>query len=225
MLNHVPLHLTALERSAGLKQQIIDCVGANIEFLNYGDWFSRGHDIIGGSMNADNIWIPKYKAGIFIWTPPPAGGLIAVAQLRRARLKREDSTHIFLIPRLMSPEWKRQLFKVSDLFIELPFDENWNEASQHEPLVFAVLFPFLSHRPWQLKRAPAFLGMAGLLRRMWKSKHLSPWIVLRQLFIQQRKLGALPESVVWKMLQSPDAFGILYPPGGERGKLSVEKEG
>jgi hypothetical protein len=230
MLNYVPLHLTALERSAGLKQQIIDCVGSSehprkLEFLNYDDWFSRGHDIIGGSINPDNIWIPKYKPGTFVWTPPPAGGLIAVEQLRRARLKREDSTHIVIIPRLMSPEWKRQLFKVSDLFIELPFDENWIEASQHEPLVFAVLFPFLSHRPWQLKRTPAFLGMAGLLRGVWKSKHISPWIVLRQLFIQQRKLGGLPEGVVWKMLQSPDAFGILYSSGGERGKLSVEKEG
>ena len=230
MLNYIPLHLSAIERSDTLKQQIINCIGAgdksvHIEFLNYENWFIRGHDIIGGKMNADKVWIPRYKAGTFIWTPPPAGGLIAVEQLRRARLKRENSTHIMIIPRLMSPEWKRQLFKVSDLYVELPFDESWDQASQHEPLVFAVLFPFLSHRPWQLKRAPAILGMAGILRRVWQSEHISSWIVLRQLFIQQRKLGSLSESVVWKMLQSPHAFGVLYPPGRERGEFSLEKEG
>ena len=168
-----------------------------------------------GKLNGDNIWIPRYKSGVFIWTPPPAGGLIAVEQLRRARLKREGSTHVIIIPRLMSPEWKRQLFRVSDLFIELPFDNNWDQASQHEPLILAVLFPFLSHRPWQLKRTPAFLGMAGVLRRVWKSDNISPWVVLRQLFIQQRKLGSLSESVVRKMLQSPYAFGVLHPQRGE----------
>ena len=220
MLNFIPLHLTAIQRSPELKQQIIDCINPGkisleIEFLDYEDWFSRGHDILGGKLNGDNIWIPRYKSGVFIWTPPPAGGLIAVEQLRRARLKREGSTHVIIIPRLMSPEWKRQLFRVSDLFIELPFDNNWDQASQHEPLILAVLFPFLSHRPWQLKRTPAFLGMAGVLRRVWKSDNISPWVVLRQLFIQQRKLGSLSESVVRKMLQSPYAFGVLHPQRGE----------
>ena len=153
MLSFVPLHLTALERQPKLKDVIKDNLPAGkghdqILFLDYEDWFSRGHDIVGGEKNGDNVWIPRYQSGTYIWTPPPAGGLIAVEQLRRARLKRENSTHIVIMPRLMGMEWKRQLFRVSDIFVELPFDDVWSRTEQHEPLILAVVFPFLSHRPW-----------------------------------------------------------------------------
>ena len=92
---------------ARLREEII--------FLDYEGWFERAHDIVGGSKNADGVWIPEYREATYIWTPPPAAALVAVEQLRRARLKREGSTHIMILPRLMTPEWRRQLFRVSDL--------------------------------------------------------------------------------------------------------------
>ena len=220
MLSFVPLHLTALERCSGLRELIIKTVIPNkdeeeIQFLNYEDWFLLGHDIVGGQKNDDGIWIPRYQAGTYIWTPPPAGGQIAVEQIRRARLKRENSTHVVIIPRLMSMEWKRQLFRVSDLFVDLPFDENWTKEKHLEPLTFAVIFPFLNHRPWQLKRTQAFLGMGNLLRRMWKDGKVSAWDLLRKFFEQSRKLETMPEGVVRKMLQSPSSFGFPYSQGAE----------
>ena len=220
MLSYIPLHLNAIERAPGLKQWIESWLSPNeegeeISFLNYEGWFERGHDIVGGKSNLDGVWIPEYRRGTYVWTPPPAGGLIAVEQLRRARVKREWSTHVVLIPRLMSAEWKKQLFRVSDLFIELPFDKNWKKEIHHEPLIFAVVFPFLSHRPWQLKRSPAFLGMGNILRSMWKEDNVSAGTLLRKLFSQQRKMAGMPESLVRKMLQGPGNFGFLHPQGRE----------
>ena len=104
MLSYIPLHLNALERSPELKQWIDSWLlpndrGEEITFLNYEGWFERGHDIIGGKPNCDGIWTPQYARSTYVWTPPPAGGLIAVEQFRRARLKREWSTHVVIIPR------------------------------------------------------------------------------------------------------------------------------
>ena len=232
MFEYIPLHLSALDRKSKLKSWIEKFVipadnEKNIQFLNHEDWFDRAHDIDGGGINDDGVWIPKYSKGTYVWTPPPAAAQVAVEQqLRRARLKRELSTHVVIVPRLMSPEWRRQLFRVSDLFLELPFEDTyWSKKKQHEPLLFAVVFPFLLHSLWQLKRTPAFLGMGGLLRRMWKSDQISTWIVLRKLFIQQRKLGSLSEGVVQKMLQSANKFGFLHALlGGERDKFGMEEE-
>ena len=216
MLSFIPLHLTALERCPKLRGMIEGAVvprdGENeILFLDYEDWFVRGHDIIGGGKNDDGVWMPAYKSGTYVWLPPPAGAHLAVEQLRRARLKREDSTHVVIVPRLMSMEWKRQLFKVSDLFVELPFDSVWTKQDQHEPLTLAVVFPFLNHRPWQLKRSQAFLGMGNVLRRLWKEDQSSPWPLLRKFFEQSRKLEHLQERVVRQMLQSPSKFGFSHP--------------
>ena len=216
MLSYIPLHLNALERAPCMKGWISSWLTPNeegeaITFLDYEGWFEKGHDIAGGKLNLDGVWTPNYKRGTYVWTPPPAAGLIAVEQLRRARVKREVSTHVVLIPRLMSAEWRKQLFKVSDLFVELPFDEFWQKEIQHEPLIFAVVFPFLSHRPWQLKRSPAFLGMGNVLRSMWKEDNVTARTVLRKLFTQQRRLGGMQEGLVRKMLQSPGHFGFLCP--------------
>ena len=212
----VPIHLSCLERESKLKSWITKIVAPSkkegeITFLDCAGWFERGHDISGGTTNDDGVWEPLYKRGIFIWTPPPAAAQVAVEQLRRARGKREDSTHVVVVPKLMAPEWRRQLHRVSDLYIELPFvDECWTKSNHHEPLTLAIVFPFLSHSPWQLKRTAAFLGMGGVLRGLFQTNQITPWIILRKLFQQQRRLESLPEGVVREMLRSPRQFGLLH---------------
>lgn len=210
----IPLHLSCLDRQPKLRSWLESFISpsssqSSIEFLSIPDWFDRGHDILGGQKNGDGVWTPNYSPGTFIWTPPPAAGLVAIEQLRRARVKRELSTHVFVLPRLMSAEWMKQVYKVSDLCIELPFDDTlWKKDTHHEPLFIAFVFPFLPHRPWQLKRSPAFLGMAGTMRRMWNEGGLSPRVVLSQFFASARKLETLPQSMVRKMLRSPQSFGL-----------------
>lgn len=220
ILEFVPLHLSALERQPKLEGWIRSFVlparlREEIIFLDYEGWFERAHDIVGGSKNADGVWIPEYREATYIWTPPPAAAQVAVEQLRRARLKREGSTHIMILPRLMTPEWRRQLFRVSDLCLELPFDNIWDKAGQHEPLTLAIVFPFLSHSPWQLKRSQAFLAMGNVLRRLWKEDQVTTGSILHKLFVIQRSLSDLSPGVVRKMLQGPGEFGLLHPSGTE----------
>ncbi len=213
MSSFIPLHLSCLDRQPKLKSWLQEIISPSpnqteIEFLSYKDWFERGHDIKGGQKNADGIWIPNYLPGTFIWTPPPAAGQIAIEQLRRARVKRELSTHVFVIPRLMAPEWQRQLFRVADLYIELPFFDLWSKNTHHEPLVIAFIFPFLSYSPWQLKRSRAFLGMGRHLRGLWKEGEVPVRSVLSQFFASTRKLETLPQSLVRQMLQSPGSLRV-----------------
>ena len=93
--------------------------------------------------NFDGIWMPKYKWGIMVWTPPPAAAHFTFEQLRETRNKRTKSIHIVILPRLFTSHWKRQLWRVSDVHFELPFDDSiWSKSIHHEPLVLTIILPF-----------------------------------------------------------------------------------
>ena len=216
MLTFVPLHLSAGDRSPEfvhwLKTTLSYQGAPPLKDLDAMGWFEEGHALCGGEINADGIWMPKYQTGRYLWIPPPAGGLAAVEQLRRARLKRQASTHVFLIPRLFTSQWRKQLSRVSDVMFELPFLSGlWDEQIQHEPLTIAFVFPFLSFKPWQIKRAPAILGVARLLRSVWEENIQSLGPLLCQFCVQAEKLGTMPEGVVRQMLQDGSGRKFLYP--------------
>ena len=222
MLTFIPFHLTAFQRSKRLKSWFESWMtpalnqNENLEFLDETGWFWRGHDLIGGTCNRDGVWTPEFKPGIFIWSPAPAAGQFAVEQLREARNKRVHSLHVFVIPRLFSSIWRRQLYKVSDIVLTLPFvDGIWTKKNYHEPLTIAFIFPFLAHSPWQLKRSKAFLEMEGLLRKMWSISEVSTGAILRQLLLKTRDLASMPESLVCKMLQSAQRFKLLHNETGK----------
>jgi len=222
MLSFVPLHLSAIHRSAHLltwaRTWIEPTLRQNekLEILSEEDWFWRAHDIVGGANNADGIWIPKFKPGIFLWVPPPAAGQFAVEELRAARNKRTQSLHIFLIPRLFTPLWKRQLSRVSDLYLELPFVEGvWDKSIYHEPLTLVFIFPFLTHSPWRLRRSSTFLEMGRMLPRLWKEGNIPPGTLLRQLLSFSRDLESMSKDMVCKMLRSSRSCSFLYPETSE----------
>lgn len=229
MLQHVPLHLTCLQRSPALKDWLRNIATpegrGGVHFLSTADWFERGHDIVGGERNDDGVYVPNYSSGTLIWTPSPAGAWTAVEQLRRARVKREFSTHIFVVPHLMTPEWRRQLFRVSDMCIELPFFEEWNQKEQHEPLTIAFVFPFLSFRPWQLKRCRGYVAMAGVLRQLWKEAPASTGHLLRQFCSFTWSLAGMQEGMVRALLRRLPDPGVLRPSSGKRARSSVDEEG
>jgi len=218
MLSFVPIAKTCLERSPALLKKLecclkpyLACVNQNLHCLSIKDWFLRAHDIVSGSYNSEGLWIPKYKSGTYLWVPAPAAGQHAIEQLRQARLKRTESTHLFLIPRIFTSLWRKQLYKVADLVVELPFDSKyWIETLQHEPLTFAFIFPFIPQKPWQLKRTYALLGMGRLLRSLWKENPLSTWDILQQFLSWTGRIFTMPEGMVWKMLQSSSSFKFLH---------------
>ena len=122
----IPLHLNAFERSSGVESWIRSwCEQPGDEqflALTPEGWFERGHDIIGGAKNGDGVWLPEYKSGNYLWFPPPAAANICIDELRKARHKRQTSTHIFVCPRIMAPSWRRRMHRSADVILSIPPD-------------------------------------------------------------------------------------------------------
>jgi hypothetical protein len=200
MLKFIPLHLSALQRSETLQDWIRSWLGNRAEFLEPCDWYERGHDFSGGSIDAKGFWRPNISPGTFVWTPPPAAAMVALEELRKARIKRQDSLHVVVIPRLLKPEWFRQLYKTCDLVFDIPPGADCWPSNLFEPVVIGIAFPFLSRPPWQLRRTPKMFQVARTLREMWEIGDLAAGHFLRQLLLEYAKLSSVPSNVVRQML-------------------------
>ena len=161
----VPLHLSPVTRSPKLVNWIKSWTGldrkdsAQLEVLSEEDWYFRGHDMcLGEETNYDGIPVVTYKSGVYLWHPAPAGALTALEQIRKARSKRVTSTHIFICPKLMEPEWRGQVYKSADVSTEVPAGEEFWGKEMHESLILAIYFPYLTHRPWELRKNPSMHG-------------------------------------------------------------------
>ena len=140
MLLFIPLHVSAGERSPGLISWVqlwaSGCRGKVAELLSPSDWWTHGHDHVGGRVNFDGHWMPSYKARTMIWDPPPGLARFAIEQLRQAWMKRQDSMHIFMVPRLMTQDWQRNVIKAATCVLKyllvILFGEN--QCMNHSPL-------------------------------------------------------------------------------------------
>eukprot|EP00980_Cylindrotheca_fusiformis_P031013 scaffold25703_cov171-Cylindrotheca_fusiformis.AAC.2 len=136
ILTYVPLHLSALERSAKVEHWVRSWWGeelGELETLTPEGWF-------------DNA---QRSEGPFLWLPPPAAAdVVAEMLVGEAKLKRPQGTHVVLVPRLMTGRWRRAMLKETDFsFYVRPGAEFW-PAEMHEPLTCFVSFPLLRHQPW-----------------------------------------------------------------------------
>ena len=125
---------------------------------------------------------------------------VAMAEMRKARIKRQQSSHIFVCPRLCTTLWQRQLYKCADFVFELPVGSTVWPASMHEPLLIGVLFPFLSVKPWQLRGTPKMYAVGRELRLVFQTPGLDPRDLLRKFWSASLGLQHLPECVVRRML-------------------------
>jgi hypothetical protein len=80
----------------------------------------------------------------------PAAALIAIEELRKARIKRQHSSHIFVCPRVMTPEWRKHLHKASNVVITVPVGHPVWPKQMIEPILIGFVFPFVRHDPWQI---------------------------------------------------------------------------
>jgi hypothetical protein len=202
MMSFMPLHLTALDRSPKLKEWLRSFVSPDLEFLTTDGWFERGHNHFEkGKVHPDGHWRPVLRSGKFVWSPAPAAAWIALEELRKARIKRQNSTHVFVCPRLMTPEWLRQLNKASDLVITVPIGHPAWPSHMFEPLFVGFVFPFTRHQPWQLRGTPKMYSVERHLRRLWKAEsYLDGSSYLRKFCEQCWGLDALSASVVSRVL-------------------------
>ena len=202
-LSFIPFHLSATEWEPKLIKWIYDLTQGekhHATFLTPDDWFERGHDIDGWTCGSDTMWRPIIKSGTFVWTPPPAACDVALEELRKARIKRHDSTHLILVPRLMTPRWLKQLYKCCDLIVEIPPCCDYWPSNMYEPAFLGICFPYLSHAPWQFRGTPKMYELHRTLQRMWKSDQVSASTLLRKFLLDSRRFPSMPKQLVCNLL-------------------------
>ena len=202
MLEFIPFNVSAIDRTPGLRPWLLSWMGQETEVLTPEGWFTRGHDHVEslGSSDEKGFWQHSFQTGTFLWVPPPAAANVALEELRKARIKRQNSTHFFVVPRLMAPEWRKQLHKTADLIIQVPpGTEGW-PAAMYEPLTIAFVFPFLMHAPWQYRGSPKMFNLERQVRRMYKEEVVAPGAFLCELLLECRRISSLPADVVWSLL-------------------------
>ena len=172
----------------------------------------------------DNMKLPVFEQGFFVWESAPVTAIAMVEELRKSRHKRQKSHHIVLIPRLMQPEWRKALHKAADLVVLLPVGHSAWPAEMYEPLTVAFVFPFLSHRPWQLRRSPYLLEMGRELSRVWREDCSRERPILRKLWGLQRQLSEMLEELAWKMLYCKPAATVSDSYSRKQQRSAMEKD-
>ncbi len=226
IFDFIPIARSAMDRSPGLKDWLRNWTGEkDLEFLDPEGWFERGHDLVEeGDTNAEGHWIPRTKPGKFVWCPPPAAADVAVEELRKARHKRQESTHIFIVPRLMKPQWHKQLCKVSDIVLTLPSGHPMWDSTMHEPLTIGLCFPYLKYRPWELRRSRKLLDLGRYLHELWKEDCSTEGHLLRELWLLPSKLGRLSPFLARKVLQGIPESELSHCSPRKRSRGKVEEE-
>ena len=200
----IPLHLGAVERArtSCLVSWIREWAGEGAILLDEMGWYQQGHDVEGWRMGEDGRSRPVIADGArtYIWAPAPMAAEVALAEMRKARIKRQSSAHIFVCLRLCTSQWLRHLFKAADFVFEVPVGSTIWPRNMHEPLLIGVLFPFIRVEPWQLRGSPKMYAMGGKLRKMFEESEVDACHLLRQFWACCHDLQGLPKSVVRRLL-------------------------
>ena len=207
MLSFVDLARTAIERHPPLLDWVRSWTNrSTLEPLTPEAWFQEGHGITGGYKDKHGIWIPNHepKGNLHLWAPPPAVAAAALEEILKARHKRTDTYHVVLIPRLMTPTWRRLFMKSCDFtFVVSPNCSFWPD-DMFEPLWVGVLLPFSTHRPWSFKRAPLLVEMGRELREVLAKGETDGGDILRKLLDLPRTVAKMSERVARGVLHVPE---------------------
>ena len=84
-----------------------------------------------------------FASGRKVWIPVPMAAEVAMAELRKVWMKRQQLCHVFVCPWLCTSQWVK-LHCVADIVFEVPIGFSCWPLAKYEPLLIGVLFPFLS---------------------------------------------------------------------------------
>ena len=203
MVSHIPIHISAVDRSAeNLVPWIRSWSGQSSLLLDEKGWFEAGHDIEGWRQDIVGFERPilSKRGQTYIWAPPPLAAEVATAEMRKARIKRQTSCHIVVCPRLCTTQWAKQLYRSADFVFEVPVGFSCWPAALHEPLLIGILFPFLSVKPWQIKGSPKMFAVGRELRKVLQESEVESGRVLRKLWLPCLNLQPMPEHMVRQLL-------------------------
>jgi len=181
----VPLHLSAIQCSPDLLPWLRSWIPfRGITPLSPTDWFVQGHGLTGrGTATLAGGWDPELSPHRwFLWDPAPAAAGAAVEELEVSHHKRPHLNHVFICPRLFTQYWRKWLYKIADVVLELPLGiiVAW-PAEMHEPLLVALTLCFATVYPWQLRQSSAVLELGRQVQSLWRNQAQHDRPLLRQL--------------------------------------------
>ena len=191
VLTFVPIHLNAVERSPRVLDWILEWWDESLgelKIMSPEDWFLNVMDI-----------------GNFLWMVAPGAGEVAVEQLCSHIHGRPETNHIFVIPRLCTCSWRKQLLKACNVVITIqPKFIFWN-TNMHEPLLIGICFPLLPaqprFKPWRLKHTKLVDRFKSEVHRMQASGNAMDWSILRKFLLQARSIPSVSDGLARELLQ------------------------
>ena len=115
-------------------------------------------------------------------------------------MKRQDSVHIVVIPKLMTPIWMKQFYKAVDMVMKLPANNFFWSKAQFEPLLVGICSPYVRHFPWLVRNTAKAFQVARDVRRLLPHHELDAMNILRKFLVECRKLPSMPPDVVRRVL-------------------------
>lgn len=177
MLDYIPLHLNAAERSPSLLKSLEGRLPKDrARILTPEDWF-------------EHLTHPD----IAVWLPPPAAADVVAEQLTKARHKRPHLMSVVIVPRLFTGRWRRKMTRCTDGNWTLKVAHVWNLKTFFEPLLLFVALPYRSDAPAFERRNALLEELGGILSSQDVSEEASSvrWDLLCQFLCRQRAVPGL----------------------------------
>ena len=191
VLEFIPIHLNPLERSVSVEKWVRswwDPSLGELELLQPEGWYSKA-----------------MEKGNFMWMVAPAAGDAAVEQLCAHIHGRPENTHLFVIPRLCTSHYRKQLLKACDIVLTIDCIHDFWNKDMHEPLLLGIYLPLLPpeyrYRPWTFKHTKLVEELHLQVRRMQSTSESIDWNILRKFLLQTREIPTLPHDLARSLLQ------------------------
>jgi hypothetical protein len=152
----------------------------------------------GGVIGPGGMWTPTETLLTWlVWSPPPALAEAALDELEESRHKRKHLNHIWVMPRLMTHCWQKQLSKICDLVFSIPPGARpfW-PAVGHEPLIIGLTLRFSVSSPWQTKFTTGVLEVERALSQVWSALDEPERHILFEFCVTPERLDGLSKCMV-----------------------------
>ena len=136
-LSYIPIGLSASKRSNNIREWWKGALpGKAWKVLDAEEWYTVPFEDVNGC---------------YIWFPPPSLAAMALELLCESHQVHPNTSHVFIVPNLMTYEWRKQLGKAADCRFTLNVNSFLWSAEMHESLTVAFVCPYLNSRPWRVK--------------------------------------------------------------------------
>ena len=139
--------------------------------------------------------------GCFIWVPPPALARQAIDCLCDIHHIHPYSSHIVVVPSLMTGHWRKRLGKCSDVVFVIKSECHIWPKHLHEPLTIAFIAPQLREQPWRLGRSDWLEKRQPRMREMLSQNSKTAGRSVRQFWNEAFRLrGTMPQCLAPSVL-------------------------